>query len=48
MEFVWDWQDKFTYLVMLDSDRSTLAPYDQLEFITLKGRFSLYRINNPS
>lgn len=48
LKFVWDWQDKFTYLVMLDFDRSTLDPFDGLEFITSKGRFSLYRINGRS
>jgi hypothetical protein len=47
MEFVWNWQDKFTYLVMFDTDRSTLETFESLDFITSEGRFSLYRINAP-
>ena len=47
LEFIWDWQEKYTYLVMMDNDQSALEAYEVLEFIASQGRFSLYRINAP-
>lgn len=47
LEFIWDWQTKYTYLVMMDRNLTGLDAYETLRPVASQGRFTLYRIASP-
>lgn len=46
-EFLQNWDEKFTYLILMDSPNETFGGLPQLDPITTQGRFTLFKIIPP-